>query len=52
MHVYYHRSGFECEVKMVLYKPDYDSNDCKLPSGQTTPSTLAKGVACGETAAY
>ena len=35
---------------MVLYKPECDSNDCKLLSGQATPSTLAKCVACGETA--
>ena len=25
-----------------------NSNDCELPSGQATPSTLAKDVACGE----
>ena len=33
---------------MVLYKPDCNSNDCELPSGQATPSILAKGMACGE----
>ena len=51
--LWYHRSGFKCAVKwlqMVLYKPYYDSNDCKLPSGQVTPSFLAEGVACGEAA--
>ena len=31
---------------MALYKPDCDSNDCELPSGQATPSILARGVAC------
>ena len=32
---------------MVLYKPDCDSNDCELPSGQATPSTssIARDVA-------
>ena len=49
--IQYNRSDFECVVKrlrMVLYKPDCNSNDCKLQSGQATPSTLAKGVAaCG-----
>ena len=32
----YHRSGFDCVVKrlrMALYKPDCDFNDCELPSG-------------------
>ena len=24
---------------MALYKPDCDSNDCELPSGQATPSS-------------
>ena len=45
----YRRSGFDCVVKrlrMALYKPDCDSNDCELPSGQATPSILARGVAC------
>ena len=31
------RSGFDCVVKrlrMALYKPDCDFNDCELPSGQ------------------
>ena len=40
----YHRPGFECVVKqlrMVLYKPDCDSNDCELPNGKATPSILA-----------
>ena len=40
----YRRSGFDCVVKrlrMALYKPDCDSNDCELPSGQATPSILA-----------
>ena len=49
-HIIYHRSDFECVVKwlpMVLYKPDYNSNDCELPSRQTTPSTLVKGTRCG-----
>ena len=49
----YRRSGFECVVKrlrMVLYKLDCDSNDCELLSGQATPSTVAKGVACSEAA--
>ena len=42
------------QLQMVLYKPDCDSNDCELPSGQATSSTLAKvkGVACGEAAGY
>ena len=31
---------------MALYKPDCDSNDCELSSGQATPSILARGVAC------
>ena len=31
---------------MALYRPDCDSNDCELPSGQATPSILARGVAC------
>ena len=31
---------------MALYKPDCDSNDCELPSGQATPSILARGVVC------
>ena len=35
---------------MVLYKLDCDSNDCELLSGQATPSTVAKGVACSEAA--
>ena len=51
--IMYHKSGFECVVKqlwMVLYKEDCDSNDCELPSRQATPSTLDKGVACGEAA--
>ena len=33
----YRRSGFDCVVKrlrMALYKPDCDFNDCELPSGQ------------------
>ena len=34
-------------LRMVLYKPDCDSNYCELLSGQATPSTLAKDVACG-----
>ena len=42
--IYYksHRTGFECIVKrlrMVLYKPGCDFNDCELPSGQATPSS-------------
>ena len=39
----YCRSGFECVVKqlwMVLYKPDCDSNDCKLPNEKATPSEV------------
>ena len=32
---------------IVLYKPDCDSNDCELLSGQATLSTLAKDMACG-----
>ena len=46
---HYRRPGFDCVVKrlrMALYKPDCDSNDCELPSGQATPSILARGVAC------
>ena len=38
----YHRTGFECVVKwlqMALYKADCNSNDCKLPSRQATPSS-------------
>ena len=31
---------------MAPYKQDCDSNDCELPSGQATPSILARGVAC------
>ena len=31
---------------MAPYRPDCDSNDCELPSGQATPSILARGVAC------
>ena len=31
---------------MALYKSDCNSNDCELPSGQATPSILARGVAC------
>ena len=31
---------------MALYKPYCDSNDYELPSGQATPSILARGVAC------
>ena len=33
----YRRSDFDCVVKrlrMALYKPDCDFNDCELPSGQ------------------
>ena len=33
----YHRSGYDCVVKrlrMALYKPDCDFNDCELPSEQ------------------
>ena len=33
----YRRSGFNCVVKrlrMALYKPDCDFNDCELPSVQ------------------
>ena len=33
----YRRLGFDCVVKrlrMALYKPDCDFNDCELPSGQ------------------
>ena len=37
---------------MVLYKPIYDFNHCTLPSGQATPSTLARDVACNEAAGY
>ena len=36
--------GFEYIVKrlrMVLYKPDCDSNDCELPNWRATPSILA-----------
>ena len=36
--------GFECVVKrlrMVLYKPDYDSNDCEWPNEKATTSILA-----------
>ena len=39
----HHRSTFECVVKrlrMMLYKPDYDSNDCELPNEKATPSIL------------
>ena len=49
----YCRSGLECVVKrlrVVLYKPDCDSNDCELQSEQATPSILDKGVACSEAA--
>ena len=28
-------------MQMVLYKPDYNFNDCKLPNKKTTPSILA-----------
>ena len=35
---------------MVQKKPDCNSNDCKVPNGQATPSILAKGVASGEAA--
>ena len=37
VHVYHRGSGFDCVVKrlrMELYKPDCDFNDCELPSGQ------------------
>ena len=37
--ILYCRSGFDCVVKrlrMALYKPDCDFNDCELPSGQYT----------------
>ena len=43
MRYIYRRSGFECVVKrlrMVLYKPDCDSNDCELPNEKATPSIL------------
>ena len=43
----YRRPGFECVVKqwqMALYMSDSDSNDCKLPSEQGTPPTLARKV--------
>ena len=29
------------QVANALYRPDLDSNDCELPSGQATPSILA-----------
>ena len=44
--VEYHNSGFESVVKqlqVVLYKPDCNTIDCKLPSGQAT-----QVVACSE----
>ena len=48
--ILYHRSGFECVVKqlrMVLYKPDCDFNDCELPNEKATPSIFSyRGVAC------
>ena len=51
---WYSKSGFECVVKqlrMVLYKSGCNnSNDCELPSGQATPSTLVKDVTCDEAA--
>ena len=37
MYVVYRRSGLDYVVKqlrMALYKPDCDFNDCELPSGQ------------------
>ena len=37
----------KCPKICQVYKPDCDSNDYELPSEQATPSTLAKGVACG-----
>ena len=40
----YCRLGFEYVVKqlrMVLYKPGCDSNDCELPNKKVTPSILA-----------
>ena len=36
-YIYRRTSGFDCVVKrlrMALYKPDCDFNDCELPSGQ------------------
>ena len=53
--MHYHRSGVECVVKrlrMEVCKPDCDSNDCVLLSGQATPSIFAKGVACNEAMGY
>ena len=26
------------QLQMVLYKPDYNSNDCKLPNEKATPT--------------